>query len=444
MRKTAFVSLMLLVLLAFADIRFSIGGRGIFTISLFEMWAYATVLPMLACLHLARNLKVPPTKWLFLYLAWAWVPVFLFWDNPDYAIQMDLKSLVPGALAYVFLLMAVEGGGEFHLVQKCWISAGAVNACMGVLQYMFGGPHPVKIAETAFEKLDLHGKPTTVFVTGFYSHPNSFAQIMIPWFVVAAVIWLTSRRFMTWRSWGWLLISVLFGVTLLMSMAKGALLWSLAGILTGVVMAKWNRARSMFTFTAAWAVLVAAIIATSLFLVGPYGLHSLSTLGSRVEFITAGWRLFLDNPVNAALGGGIRLWEDYAYNYAQWQFNNAHNVYINQALMYGGIGVLLLVAFIASAVRYALKTYKDSPGAHSPFPYIGAALAMTGEYFFEPSFSDPIQKYQLFFVLAAVILTGARLRPRGRVMDTARTRTPLLKGGPPRAMYGDKPAVRGI
>ncbi len=420
MRKTALIFLVVLVLLAFADIRFSIGGRGIFTLSLFEMWAYVCVLPMLAVLHLARKLTVPPSKWLFFYLAWAWVAAVLLWDNSDYTLPLDLKCLIPAFLAYVFLLLAVDGVKDFNLVLKCWVAAGVVNACLALSQFAFSGPYPVAVADDAFEKLDLTGEQTSVLVTGFFSHPNSFAQIMIPWFVVAGVAWLTSRKFMSWKSWAWLLAFVLFGAVLYTTMVKGALLWSGAGILLGTVMAKWKRTRSVLSFAFLWVALVAAITAIGAFFTEDYGLESLGTLHSRVEFIVASWNLFLDNPLQAVIGGGTRLWESYADTYAGWQFENAHNVYLNQILIYGVIGTSFLIAFIVSALRYGLKGYKDAPGAPSPFPFIGAVLAMTGEYFFEPSFNDPIQKYQLFFTLAAVVISGRLLSTRKSDLQEAR------------------------
>jgi hypothetical protein len=76
------------------------------------------------------------------------------------------------------------------------------------------------------------------------------------------------------------------------------------------------------------------------------------------------------------------------------------------------------MAFVWCCLRVGLPASEDvQPGVGlvSPFPYIGAAFAIGGEYWFEPSFKDAIQKHQLLFVLAMllVVARGRHARANG-------------------------------
>ena len=97
----------------------------------------------------------------------------------------------------------------------------------------------------------------------------------------------------------------------------------------------------------------------------------------------------------------MRYWEEFASIVASWDYPNAHNVYFNQMLLYGFLGLGLLLSFILTTVKRGIASLIDTKDPMtSSLPYLAAVFAMTGSYFFEPAFIDPIQKFQLLFALA--------------------------------------------
>jgi len=416
MRNLCFFVLCCLVLFACNDIRVSVGGKGVFTLSLFELWSYLLFLPMYMLVLLTAGhyefkkqhefIFASPTKWLLLYLLWALFPALLFWGDPKYTIQIDYKKLLPSAIAFIaILLLAADDRRRINVIQITWFTAGLINVAVALSQYCFSVPYFGRVSDDVASKLDLTGEVAKRLVIGFVNAPNMFAQIIMPWFIVAAIVWLTKKKLMTINSLLWLLLSILFGFVLFSTSSKGALLWSTAGIGLGVAMTKWTKLRSFLVFILLSFAMIAGINALAVYHLKSSVGDNLGTMDARIDLVTACWHLLIAHPLNAIIGGGLQYWDKYAYRWATWQFYDAHNVYLNQILMYGLIGMFLFCAFILSCIRRGLrKVDYVQGGVLSPFPYIGAVFAIAGEYWFEPSFKDAIQKYQLIFVLAMLLV----------------------------------------
>jgi O-antigen ligase len=110
--------------------------------------------------------------------------------------------------------------------------------------------------------------------------------------------------------------------------------------------------------------------------------------------------------MHAIFGGGLAFWPDYVVQWSAFQWVDAHNVYLNQLLMYGLVGVGLFAAILLSLLRSSIGTPNIAPATYS---YVGALFAMTGSYVLEPSFASTTQKFQLLF-LAALLLGDLRAR----------------------------------
>src|SRR5205823_1725223 len=123
----------------------------------------------------------------------------------------------------------------------------------------------------------------------------------------------------------------------------------------------------------------------------------LATLGGRLELSVAAFHLLIEHPFHAVVGGGLAYWPEYVRQWSVWQWVDAHNVYINQVLSYGLVGLVLFASMIVSLLREALRI-PCAGWIH--FACLGALFAMTGSYFFEPSFVSVTQKFQFLFVAA--------------------------------------------
>lgn len=409
MQKMAFFFLLLFILSSFADLRFSAGGKGLLTLSNFELCGYITMLALAAtsCIYSLTDstlaaLEDSVHRWLLLYLIWGIIAAFLVRGEVGKSMLIDLKLILPSIIAYFSIIMMMTSYKKTRLLIVAWTSAGMVNVLLALSQFFLGSPHPVKPGQNALEKLDIGGDSATSLVTGFFSHPNLFSQIIIPYFVVFTTAWLLSDKLFSFKSIKYLMLGAIFGVVLILTLAKGAILWSFIAIITGVIMSRWKKLRSSLFFIIFWIICVAGINSLALLLIfNVIEYASLGTLFSRIQFIITSINVFIDHPLRAIFGGGMRFWQEYSSIWATWDYPNAHNVYLNQMLLYGFIGLGLLVSFLVAHVKRGLMSpISTIDPIMTPLPYLAAVFALTGSYFFEPSFSDPIQKFQLFFVLA--------------------------------------------
>jgi len=409
LHKIAFFFLLLFVASSFADLRFSVGGKGFFTFSNFEFYGYLMLLALLAsaCMEsftvdVTRTLSDRLHRWLLLYFSWGLVAAVLTRGAVGQTILIDLKEILPSIIAYFSIMLIINNQNKARLLIGAWTCAGLLNVLLGLSQFFLGGPHPVQPGENALDKLDISGEVATSLVTGCFSHPNLFSQVLMPYFVVFATAWLLSDRKFALKSLKFLLLGAIFAAVLLLTMAKGAMVWSLLGVCIAVAMSRWKRVRSIYFFTGCWLLLIAAMNSVALLLFFQIvEFDSLRTIFSRIQFVITSGNLFMDHPLNALFGGGMRFWPQYASLWASWEYPNAHNVYLNQMLLYGAVGLVLLVSFIVAHVKRGIASVRPATDPlMSPLPYLAAVFAMTGSYFFEPSFDDPIQKFQLFFALA--------------------------------------------
>lgn len=421
-QKLTFFFLILFMICSFVDMNFSLGGKGFFSVSEFELCSYLLMLALVAtaCMQsfpagAVAALFGNAHRWLHLYLIWGVIAVILVRGDAGKDMLIDLKKVLPCMVGYFGIILMATSYKKAKALLVAWIAAGMVNVLLAFSQFFLGGPHPVKAGENALEKLDIGGKLARNLVTGFFSHPNLFSQIIISYFVVFTTAWLISDKLFSPKSLRFLTLGAVFGCVLLLTLAKGAILWSFIAIVMGVSMARWDKLRSRFFFVSFWILCIAAINSIALLLVFDIVQYdSLRTLFSRIQFIIAAFNIFLDHPLNAVIGGGMRYWVEYSAIWAVWEYPNAHNVYVNQMLSYGIIGLVLFFSFLVAHVKRGMSAPLNSADPiMSPLPYLAAVFALTGSYFFEPSFVEPTQKFQLFFLLAMCFTLAKRQFSKG-------------------------------
>jgi len=137
----------------------------------------------------------------------------------SYPLQLDFKALVPSVVTYLAVVFFVRSRTDLRLLVGAWYVGAGLNATLALVQYLTGGPHPVPLSDIAREKLNWSGDVTDVLVSGFFSHPNSFAQVVIPWFVIAVVKALTGR--LTPGRVAWWVMAVALGAALSATESRG-------------------------------------------------------------------------------------------------------------------------------------------------------------------------------------------------------------------------------
>ncbi len=133
-----------------------------------------------------------------------------------------------------------------------------------------------------------------------------------------------------------------------------------------------------------------------------------TSAGQRLEMLKRGWYLYTKRPV-VGFGTGSFLQANQRYNLAHTKqpavsFSSTNNIYLNAAVHYGAIGVILLVIFLAVLWIYAQYLPDDEC-------YImrSILLCLIVGGFFNPWLADTTPSHA--FVLLAVLAYGG-YRPR--------------------------------
>ena len=336
------------------------------------------------------------------YLIWAYIATFL-WGKNEYNLY-DLNALALCVIAFSMILSIINNNRMLNIVISIWFLMGLVGAGLALCQVFFHGPYPAGVDEIALYKLSrvamfLHAESVPI-VVGFFNNQNKLAQILMPYFIVSSIFWinlLASKK----RSLLWPVLSLSFGAILCLTFARSPIMISFVAIALFGFMKKdsiFNKIEYYLLSLIGFICIIGTPAALKI--VG-------DSLSTRMSFLNVALNMFLREKLVFLSGNGMPLWANYFKEYAWWEtfYPNAHNFYVNQLLLYGIIGLILMLLFIYFSLQAAFKQKNGSNRSElfSPFPYLAAAWAMLASAFFEPAFESLYQKFQLFFILAIII-----------------------------------------
>lgn len=402
----------LMILAAGVDVRtrdIGIGGPASNPLEVLMLVAFA-VLVADAVIYSRQPARIIESAWhtnrfVVLYFGWAFVAGFVGIYQLSPLSFFVFRNLLPAFVAYAFLTFSVRKSDDLHLILFMFLLAAGPNLVLGLSQYFFDGPFPVRMNAATAVKMDIDGTLVRSAVAGLYNHPNGLAIFLVP--VLLAAFGLvfsraTGNGLLTFFAFGVLLAT---GALLYLTKAKGAWAWSLFGMLVLVA------PRRMLSFRNAWVVHILLVCA---------GIASL-TLGSLImggAFNTMLTRIELWQSALLGIGSDLfslvfgssqeTVWR-LSLRMSSLQYTNAHNVFLNQAVYFGVPAFIFYIGTFVWGLRSAQLAFARSGDARvtqAARISMAVLMAIAGQYFFEPAAESSgfVLEWLLFVGLAGAAL----------------------------------------
>lgn len=352
----------------------------------------------LRALHRANR----PLVW---YVGYAALASFLGLSRSSDSLQA-CKDLVAAFGLYTMVLVTVDSHHRLLGVLLAYLGGASLHLGLAILQGEGGGPYLVPLSENIDAKLDFAGNFATNIPTGLFAHPNGLAMLLLPvTLFTAAAMWPGFGRA---RRFGPIMAGTLV-VTLFVlktTYVKGALAWLAAGFVLLVLPRRLDRWRAAI---AACAVVggIAGLtwMALAAFLDGE---HVFGTILSRVELWLAAIDVLRSDGFTQALGSGNGLLAH--QDLVTFEYPNAHNAWLNQALSYGIPALVLYLAAFWVGLRSLAQQVARSPSPERSIALAALAslAALLGESFFEPTDRGVVFQAQIFLLFALAAPGRAR------------------------------------
>ena len=312
------------------------------------------------------------------------------------------RNLFPAFVLFAYLSFSIRKPADLGWLLFVFLLAALPNLLLGLSQYLFGRPFPVRMNVASAVKMDMDGTFVKTLITGFFNHPNGISIFLVPVFLVAFGVVFSRLTKSIWRllfSFGIMLVAA---ILLYVARSKGAWGWCLVGI--GVLLApSW-----LLSIRRAWiahiSVVIIGIIGMtlgSLMLGGAF-----RTMQTRIDL----WRTVLhvlnDSTFVALFGNGQEAVWYLSMRLSNLQYANAHNVFLNQAVYFGIPAMLFYIGIFVWGIRNAQIAFSkaDDPNIRLVARIsLAVLMAVAGQYFFEPASesSGLASEFLLFVGLAA-------------------------------------------
>jgi hypothetical protein len=386
------------------------GGGGA-TVYLSEIVAWLAFLPLTLLLILmgrldpiSVGLRTMPEIFLYLAVISAAALLTLGYNGSGETIG-KVKNIMPGILLALLVVHSADSARKLYLICLCVVVGGFVNASLGIVQFAFGTLYFVEPLPNNEYKLGFTGDPVGNTANGLFPAPNALGVALVPAFVLGTCLLVTGRQVAA-PATRWLLLPVMLVIAcgIYVSFTRGAVLWSLVGIVAALAPVRRKIAFSL---------LLAAGVLTILILLGlersAEGAVTGDTFVDRMLLWRAAWETMLTHPSVIVYGDGVQEVAYQAATLAGWPIESSHNTWIDQLLFFGAAG-LLTYALVWSAALMLVSKYP--PGAE-PRPIrdgvIGALIAMLGLSVLEPLGSE-VYAVGLTFVLIGMAQAICRCR----------------------------------
>lgn len=330
----------------------------------------------------------PTIRFLTLYLILTLsLSIFNYLSNGDTYVMVRAKELIAALSSFYCIVFFVKTEDQMlKFFNTSMISLTLLLLLAGV-QWIYGWPHFDVEGDTALAKLDYDGLILEGNqVLGYFNHPNGIALLILPFVPLT----LSVSLFKEWKP-GYRLIFFglfLFCITILyLSRAKGVIAWFLFSMFWVLIVVYIYRNFSALKLLISVAVYCGVVLFSTLYLADNELFAGAVTIYGRLEQWSAVYQLLIDHPGVLIIGGGTHYMIYYSsfFSGGGYEYQNAHNFLINQILLYGFLGFVLLSLFIANISKRIVFNFKVMPKISSiGFGSIIGAFSLLGASFFEP------------------------------------------------------------
>ena len=298
---------------------------------------------------------------------------------------------------YTLVGLVIDDRARMTRLLAAALAGAMVNVGLAMLQIVFGGPYPVPMSANIESKLDIAGEVATTVPTGLFNHPNALAVCLLP--VVLFLLAATGAGLRTSPRRG-LVMAALLAPTLLVfekTYAKGAYAWLGVGGCFLVLPRRFDRHRAWL----AMVVSIAGIVALTWFSIDAFieGDLAFGTIVSRIELWLATVDIVRSDSFVTVFGsGGSQL----ARHTVTFEYPNAHNAWLDQALTYGVPALALYLAAYLASFRSLARWIRSAPAGsrYVALATCASLVAILGESFFEPTNHGILFQAQLLLMFA--------------------------------------------
>jgi O-antigen ligase len=333
-----------------------------------------------------------------LYFGWAFLAAVIGLSESLFVF----RNLFPAFVLFAYLSFGVRKPADLGWLLFIFLLAALPNLLLGLSQYLFGRPFPVRMNEASAVKMDMDGTFVKTLITGLFNHPNAISIFLVPVFLVAFGIVFSRVKKSIWRLLLSLGIMLVAAILLYVTRSKGAWAWSILGI--GVILApSW-----LLSFRRAWIVQILVLIMGiigmtlgSLLLGGAF-----RTMQTRIDLWGTVLHVLKDSAFAALFGNGQEAVWYLSMRLANLTYANAHNVFLNQAVYFGIPAMIFYTGIFVWGIRNAQVAFSTTADQNIRLVArisLAVLMAIAGQYFFEPASesSGLASEFLLFVGLAA-------------------------------------------
>lgn len=411
---------LLLVFTSTLNIRFLKNIEGVPSFELMELVAYVILLVIFANFAIDPPLTINrirgaygENRGVFWYFGWTGFASSIGGLLGSTDALRAFKDLIPCFVLYLLILICARDVKEYRAVLFSYYLGAVVNALLGVSQGVIGGPYPVPPNEGTAFKMDAEGNFVTNVATGLFTHPNALAIFMMPIgiYVIAALLFRLYQGPFTLL----LLVSMfpVFIFAMIATYAKGPIAWTLLGLALFLLPNFLKRWR----FSIAICAVISGVVMMVFLGIEMYeaGNQSLGTIVGRVQLWDEALSVLAENPLVLTIGNGFGAMKSASTLHSNFEYPNAHNAFLNQAIFYGLPALILYLWILISTFKRLSKFLTLATGVQRGiglFLY-SALVALSGEYFFEPASEGVVLQSQFFLIIALSVAISRRQNLEG-------------------------------
>lgn len=294
------------------------------------------------------------------------------------------RNIFPAILAFFLVMAYVEKTGDIKKIYILFLFAALPNIGVALSQYLIGIPYIVPANLASSVKMDVDGGFVKIVVVGLFNHPNGLSIFLLPIAIISLGLFLYERNIsFLWRLF-YIVLFLLSAIVLYMTRAKGAWAWGVIGIAFMCLPLRLIK-RNYFWIAAVSVVclFVLAITQVSLLIGG-----ALNTMVTRIALWGAAIDGVSGSLFSVVFGSAQRdVWFASA-RVSDLQYSSSHNVYIDQAVIFGvpaAVFYFVAIVYAFRNVNLAARAIHGKGDAMALKILLGVLAGLSGHYFFEPA-----------------------------------------------------------
>lgn len=403
----------LIVLFSTIDKRLLSGVNGLVSITVLEITCYLSLFVLFLDLIIFRvvfykritEFLINNKMLVFYFSSIIIVSIANVFLGKGFFTISQLKDILPSFALSLLLYIYCRDQKQLVYVAISLLVGCAINSSLGFLQGVFGGPHPVPLADSVLFKMDISGHFIGADVaTGWFSHPNAFAIYLLPMilFLTYACINQFQKSFL--KGICIFVVLLLSFFSIYKTQGKGAMVWLAWGYINWLIINYLKismRSKVLFLLLSLFSCAVILFSVSSYFGVS---YKSLSTIYTRFQLWQTAIYVLSNNFTDLITGNVIdkMLLFSPSFTYGKFIYPNAHNAVINQAVYYGVITFALYLSVIVSVILSCFNTCEKNRYVKLLECLVVILFSMIGAYLLEPASEGVLQQAQFFLVLILI------------------------------------------